>query len=332
MTMMKVAIIGTGRVAQGNYLPCLAAEPDVELGYFSRTRVKAEACAQKYGGQVFSSLQALIEWQPTTVFILTRETDRFEVANALLQLDPARIFFEKPLVAHHGQENVTEEDFVDGRKILQLAQEKCCETAMVFNYRFFEHSQIARRMVMERDFGKVLNVTGLVHYACWSHCIDLIHFFAGPLAQVTALQGQTVHASSGMSAQDVTLAFRTDQDATGTLIGTTTLAWDYPLFELSFNFERGRIRMQDLDGDLEVMDAHGMEVERFHIYGAHSRWDQYNNSFVKSVKAYLESLRKNEPPPVPGVFGLLELQVEAAIKRSIALSRPVKLAEEFPLI
>jgi hypothetical protein len=34
---------------------------------------------------------------------------------------------------------------------------------------------------------------------------------------------------------------------------------------------------------------------------------------------------------VPGRFGLLELQVEAGLKRSIAQGRPVALAEEFPL-
>jgi predicted dehydrogenase len=202
---------------------------------------------------------------------------------------------------------------------------------MVFNYRFFDHSQLAQRLVSERDFGRVLNVTALVHYACWSHCIDLIHFFAGPLAEVSALSSRAVRDMGWLRAQDVMAAFRTEDDATGTLIGTTALAWDFPLFELSFNFERGRIRMQDLDGDMEVMDARGLEVERYHISGARSRWDQYNRSFVKSVQAYLKSVRNGQPPPVPGLAGLLELQVEAGLKRSIAQSRPVRLADEFPL-
>jgi len=332
MASFKVAVVGTGRVAQNNYLPCLAAEPDVSLGYYNRTVPKAESCAAKFGGQVFGTIRELMDWQPETVFVLTRETDRYEVASAILECGPKRIFFEKPLVAQHGQENVTEQDFQDGRRLLQTAQAKHCETAMVFNYRFFEHSLLARRIVDERGFGQVLNVTGLVHYACWSHCIDLVHFFAGPIAQVTALQGQAIHDSGSMLARDVMLAFRTAGDGTGTLIGTTTLAYDFPLFELSFNFERGRIRMQDLDGDMEVMDAQGMEVERFHISGARSRWDQYNASFAKSVKAYLQAIRHNQPVPVPGGFGLLELQLEAGLKRSIATGRPVHLADEFPLV
>jgi predicted dehydrogenase len=332
MAALKVAVVGTGKVAQNNYLPCLSAQVDVSLAYYSRTASKAEACANKFGGVAMRSIKELMDWQPDTVFILTREMERFDAANAVLEHGPKRIFFEKPLVAHQGQENVTEQDFVDGRSILKAASAVHCETAMVFNYRFFEHSLLARKIVAERDFGRALNMTGLVHYACWSHCIDLMHHFGGPLETVSALQSKAEHSSGSMSARDVTIAFRTTADATGTLIGTTTLAWDFPLFELTFNFEHGRIRMQDLDGDMEVLDARKMEVEHYRIYGAKSRWDQYNSSFDKSIKAYLESIRQGQQPPVPGIAGLLELQVEAGAKRSIAQSRPVNLTEEFPLL
>lgn len=332
MAKFKVAVVGTGKVAVNNYLPCLSAQADVTLGYCNRTRSKAETCATRFGGQVFGSLSELVDWQPDTVMVLTREDERFDVAMALLELKPKRLFFEKPLVAHQGQENVTEQDFTDGRLVLTNAKTKRCETAMVFNYRFFEHSQLAKRLIVERNFGAVMNVTGLVHYACWSHAIDLIHFFAGPVAEITALQGTTEHGMSFLRARDVMAAFRTVGDAAGTLIGTTTLAWDFPLFELSFNFERGRIRMQDLDGDMEVMDTRGLEMERHHITAAKSRWDQYNQSFVKSIEAYLDSIRRNLPPPVPGIAGLQELQFEAGLKRSIATERPVDLRAEFTLM
>jgi hypothetical protein len=79
------------------------------------------------------------------------------------------------------------------------------------------------------------------------------------------------------------------------------------------------------------MDAHGREVERYGIARDRSRWNQYSASFEKSLKAYLDSIRGGQPPPVPGIYGLLELQVEAAMKRSAAQGRPVRLADEFPL-
>jgi predicted dehydrogenase len=331
MTNLKVAIVGTGKVTWDNYLPCLVEETGISLGYYNRTQAKASACEARFGGQVFESISKLMEWQPDTVLILTGEQERFEAASTVLEGHPKRIFFEKPLTAHNGQANVTEQDFFDGQCILQKAEQIGCDTAMVFNYRFFEHSILAKKIIAERAFGRVLNVSGLVHYACWSHSIDLVHFFAGPIDEVSALEGKAVYEGGGMRARDVTLAFRTAEDATGSLIGTNSLAWPFPLFDLNFNFENGRIRIQDLDGEMVVMDSRGMEVESYRIVSDRSRWTQYDSSFKKSLHAYLESIRTNFPVPVPGKYGLLELQVEAGIKRSIAQARPVKLAKDFPL-
>lgn len=150
---MKIALAGTGNVAKRNYIPCLAAQEDVELGYYNRTSAKAEAVAAEFGGEVFHS-----------IFVLTRETDR-----------------------------------------------------------------------------------------------------------------------------------------------------------------------RDLDSDMEVLDHRSARHETYAIARDRSRWQQYDDSFTKSILAYLETLRQNAPPPVPGLAGLQELQVEAAIKRSIATGRPVDLDADLPL-
>ena len=331
MTKIKIAVVGIGKVAQGNYLPFLSKQADVDLGLYSRTAAKTKDCAARFGAIAFETLDELAAWDPDSVLILTMENDRFEAASAVLAHKPRRIFFEKPLTARLGQENVRERDFHEGRQLLNLAREAGSETAMVFNYRFFEHSARAARIVAERDFGAVLNVTGLVHYACWSHAIDLVHFLAGPLSQISALQGEKEYPWGSRITRDVTAAFRTAQGATGTLIGTSSLAWTFPLYQLTFNFEHGRIQMQDLDGELVVMDARGTDIETYRISADRSRWDMYNRSFEQSLAAYLDSIRKNAPPPVPGELGLLELQVEAGIKRSIAQRRPVELEQEFPI-
>ena len=283
---LKIGILGTGNIARGNYIPCLAAEEDVSLGYYTRTRAKAEAVAEEFGGEVFDSLASLVSWGPDSTLVLTGEMDRYDAATALLALGPRRVFFEKPLVARLGQANVSEGDFFDGKRLMQQAAKIGCETAMIFNYRFLDQSVWARRIIEERRFGKVTNITGLVHYACWSHCIDLIHFFAGQVAEVCALQSEQVRIGAGIEAQDVTAAFRTDGDATGTLIGTSGLQWDFPLFEMTFSFEGGRVGFRGLDGDMEVMDANGGRHEVFSIPRDRSRWDQYGASFKKSISCF----------------------------------------------
>ena len=83
------------------------------------------------------------------------------------------------------------------------AEELSLRPAMIFNYRFLDQSILAKEIVAERDFGQVVNVTGMVHYACWSHAIDLLHFFTGPAAEICALQSAEVRGSDAFEAETI---------------------------------------------------------------------------------------------------------------------------------
>jgi predicted dehydrogenase len=330
---LKLAIIGTGRVARDNYVPFLARQPDVELAYWNRTPASASALARQHGGVVLPDLAAVGAWAPAAAFVLTSERVRTEVGTALIEAGVPRIFFEKPLMAAAGQANVSEQDFAAARAMLELARRRGCETAIVFNYRFFDHAAGARAVIAERAFGRVLNVTGFVHYACWSHCIDLIRHFCGNLAEISALGGPESRHSGEIKtdAADVAAAFVTEGGAAGTLLGTAGADWEHPLYELTLNFEHGRLHLRDLDGSLEIYDRRSGTREVRALPAGRTRWDQYRDSFDRSVAAYLATLRAGGPPPIPAIEGLYELQAEAGLKRSIALRRPVRLAAEFPV-
>ena len=328
---LKIALLGTGNVARDNYLPYLSRQDDVSLIYHSRTRAKAEACADEFGGRVVGSVEALLATDPDAVLVLTRETQRYDAAMALLEGRPRRLFFEKPLVAQAGQADVQEEDFYLARQLLQQAAAAGTETAMVFNYRFFEQTARAREIVARRGWGQLLQASLWVHYACWSHCIDLLHLFGGPAAQVTALSGRVAAGTSGETGADRAAGFLLENGASGTILGTSGGSFDLWLYELLLRFEGGVLRFNDLDGPLEVLEDGQRYAETYSLIGHHSRWDQYKASFAKSLAAYLESIRADGPPPVPGLAGLRELQFEAALRRSIAQGRPVDVQTEFPL-
>jgi len=328
---LKVAVVGTGKVAH-NYLAAIVKHKDIALSYYNRSQDKAEAVAQQYGGRVAASLADLMADAPDTVLVLTNETTRYAVADELLKLHPKRLFFEKPLVAQQGQAAVSEKDFNLARTLLQRAQAAGTETAMVFNYRFFDQTLKARELIQTHNLGRPVHFTALVHYACWSHCIDLILDFIGPAATITALATQQSGPCMGSeNVTNVTAAVRMQNDAVGTIIGTCAIDFALPLYELTLAFERGRISMRDLDGDLELIDyatgRHTVHALSRNI----SRWDQYRASFGKAINAYLDTVRTGAPPPVRGVAGLRELQFEAALKRSIAQGKPVALEETFPI-
>ncbi len=324
---LKIAILGTGNVARQSYLPYLSKRSGVQLTYYSRTPEKAAACARDFGGQAAGSLDEFMSTDPDTVLVLTAETQRYEATLPLLAYRPRRIFFEKPLVAQNGQANVREEDFVQARELLQKAQAVGAETAMIFNYRFFDQTQRALQVIRERRFGRLLQAALLVNYACWSHCIDLLHLFGGRAAQVSALAGQTRY----QDAFDLAGSFRMENGASGTILGSSGLKFDASLYEMHFNFEGGSLHFSDLDGPLHIFDNQRRYVETHTLVGNFSRWNQYAASFEKSLAAYLDSVEQGAPPPIPGSAGLEELQFEAALRRSIALQRPVDVQAEFSL-
>ncbi len=328
---MEIGIVGTGRVAVKNYIPSLLRHRDVSLTCYSRTPERAEMVGRKFGVRIVHSPEELCERRPDTIFVLTGEEQRLEATQALLPFKPRRLFLEKPLVARRGQANVVQEDFWDGKTLLQQAQEAGVEVAMVFNYRFFDQTWRAKRLIQERRFGAAVNVVALSHFATWSHCIDLILQFAGPLREISAQVGaKTYPFLDAGDVPDVVASYLIGENATGTILGTSAINWDFPLFELIIGFERGRVHFRGLDQDMEILDYGDSVHEIYRPSRETSRWKKYEESFEKSVDAYLESIRNGAPPPVPGYAGLLELQFEAALKKSIAERRTIVPSEEFP--
>jgi len=327
---LTIGIAGTGGVAKGQYIPFLAEQEDVSLLYWNRTRQKADDCAEQFGGRVVASPAELTAQNPDAILVLTSEKARYEVASELLAHAPRRMFFEKPLVAAEGQARVQEDDFFQGRELLHKAAKAGTQTAMVFNYRFFDQVQAARRLLEDRPWGKLIQATALTHYACWSHTIDLLQWFGGPVAQMAALEGPVEYDWSG-KARDAAAAFVFENDATGTILGTQGMSFDFTLFEITLSFEGGRMRLRGLDCEMDVLDYSGNRLESSVITQNSSRWDTYGASFGKAVGAYLDTIRAGGPPPVPGLAGLQELQFEAALKRSAREKRPVAVQEEFAL-
>ncbi len=328
---MKIGIIGTGNVATKNYLPILAAHDDVLLCYYSRTPSKARACEAQFGGQVAGSLTELVAWNPDSVFVLTNEQARADVLRELLPLAPHRVFCEKPLVADAGQEAVSEADFDTAQSLVQLADLHGVSMAMIFNYRFFLQVQRALKLREERNLGALRQITATVHYACWSHVIDLLLYFAGDIQEVSALEGRECIQGHGATAHDLTAALNFTSGATGTLLGSAGIDFDFDLFELTMIHERGRIHLHDLDGDLDIMDTNSGTQETLRLTPDRNRWGQYDASFAASINAYLDTVRHNQAPPISGLAGLRELQVEAALRRSVREKRPVILNQDFPL-
>jgi predicted dehydrogenase len=325
---MKIGIIGTGNVATSNYLPFLAKQEDVDLIYYSRTTEKAQDCADRFGGTIAESLETLVSQNPDSIFILTREMQRAQVLEELLPLNPKRVFCEKPLIAAISQSQVNEEDYYHAESLVKLAHKNGVEMAMMFNYRTFDHVQKAKQIVTDRAFGSLQQISTVTNYACWSHCIDLILEFGGPVETIFAMPGSTALGEGEFKDKDISATLRFESGAVGSLIGTYGTDFQSPLFHIQMNFQGGSLHLRDLDGQLTIFDYTSRSEERFSLNHSWSRWQQYDASFQKAIGAYLESIRNQQPPPVPIEAGLRELLFEAALRRSSKQNIPIQVTHD----
>lgn len=327
---IKLGVVGLGNVAVNNYLPFLSHQKNVELYCCSRDPEKAKACAKRFGIHACATLEELAQLRPDAVFILTLEQFHYRTACQLLEFSPKRLFIEKPLVARNGQANVCEQDFFDALDLLSRAKRAETEIAMNFNYRFFDQMIRLRRMVEERNLGKLQQSSWLIHYACWSHCLDLLRWFGGEIAEVSAVSGMCC-GSGSLRGADLAGAFTMQNGGCGTIVGSAGAAFELPLYRAVLQFMRGTVSFSDLDVSLQFDLPGGAYQESFTLSANRSRWDQYATSFEKSLAAYLENVRTGRPAQVSGMEGVRELQLEAALRRSATTGRRVNLDQNFPI-
>ncbi|NKB66865.1 MAG: gfo/Idh/MocA family oxidoreductase [Candidatus Latescibacteria bacterium] len=104
MSKYRVAIIGTGMIANAGHIPAwLDLAPQVELvGVYNHTLEKAQQTAQRHGiAQAYDDCQGMLdELQPDIVSVCTPNVSHRAYTEAALQTG-AHVFCEKPVAASH---------------------------------------------------------------------------------------------------------------------------------------------------------------------------------------------------------------------------------------
>ena len=145
--MLRIAVIGCGKITQVRHAPEYAENPNCELvGWYDALPGRAQAMAEQYGGQACASIDDLLALQPDAVSVCVANCDHASVTIRALEAG-CHVLCEKPMA-------VTLEEC---EAMTQAAQRTGRRLMLGHNQRFNRAHQEARRMIASGEMGRVLS-------------------------------------------------------------------------------------------------------------------------------------------------------------------------------
>jgi predicted dehydrogenase len=145
--MIKIGIIGCGKIAQMRHIPEYAANPNVELaGFYDINQKRAADLAIKYGGQAYDSLQALLAADIDAVSVCTPNYIHAENTIAALKASK-HVLCEKPMAG----------SIQDCEDMLKAAREAGRFLMLGHNQRLAKAHMKARELIQSGLIGDIVN-------------------------------------------------------------------------------------------------------------------------------------------------------------------------------
>lgn len=145
--MIKIGILGCGKIAQVRHIPEYADNPNVQLvGFYNPTKSRAEDMAAKYGGVVYETAQELLNNpEIDAVSVCAANYAHAELAIAAMKAGK-HVLCEKPMA-------VTLEDC---EAMVKVSQETGKFLMIGQNQRITPAHKLARKLIDEGAIGNVL--------------------------------------------------------------------------------------------------------------------------------------------------------------------------------
>lgn len=331
MKDIKAAIIGTGAAARFHvqaYRKC----PHVQVTAVCGTHLeRAQAFGKEFGVEAYTSIEQMLQKErPDVVTVATLEWDH--ESPVLLALDAGCHVLCEKIMAH---------TFTIGEKMVAAAKRTGRTLGVNYNYRCVPSHLLIKQALAAGGFGEPALFTADTHAYLWDHMLDLMRFFFGDPAEVTAaivedprLRPQaTPHAGRPwMYAADmpyhpsvaVSASFRFRKpDFVATLSGSALVPYSQCFWSFALYGKQGALAVTQATGaNLAGTSSLGPIAEQIGGLAPCS----YPESFDRSVMAFVEALQQGSAAPVTGEDGLAAMRLEAAVAESARTGRSVVLA------
>ena len=347
--MLRVGIIGCGKITEVRHAPEYSENPRCEIGgFYDFVPERAQAFAEKYGGRAFESVEALIE---SVDAVSVCSANRAHAQNTICALEAGRhVLCEKPMATSLAE-----------CEAMVAAAKKANRLLMIgHNQRFNRAHQEARRLIQDGTIGRVLSFhTAFGHSGPenWTgtpnpwffdkkraamgaladlgiHKTDLIHFLLGePIVRVSArMTTLDKHFPDGspITVEDNALCIYETRSGA---VGQMHVSWTF--YGREDNSTRiygttGEIRLYDDPDYSLILECRGREPMRLNPDRIQTNDDQNAGKRVSTgvIDAFVDAITLNKPTPATGEEALKAMRVIFAAEESAKTGKTISINQD----
>ncbi|MCL4786207.1 MAG: inositol 2-dehydrogenase [Verrucomicrobia bacterium] len=333
--MLNVAVIGCGRIGRIHAENLATRIPGARLVATADAAVNAarEVAAQLHVARVTAEYRELLADPAIDAVAICSSTDTHSRIIQEAAAAGKHIFCEKPI----------DYDLARIRAALSAVEKAKVKLQIGFNRRFDPSFAKVRELVAAGSIGRphviritsrdpspppldYVKVSGGIFLDMTIHDFDMVRFLSGSEAEDVYAVGDALVDPAIRDAGDVDTAIvtmRLKNGALATIDNSRKAVYGYDQRVEVFG-SKGSAAAGNRTPDAHVLsDAAGVhEARPLHFF-----LERYAEAYVIEMRAFVEAVLKDQPPPASGLDGLQPVIMGLAATRSLREGRPVKLAE-----
>lgn len=345
--MIRVGIIGCGKITEVRHAPEYDENPNCELvGYYDLNPERAQMMAQKYGGKVYDSMEALLMSDVDAVSVCVSNNNHAAASIAALKAGK-HVLCEKPMAVN----------LADCVEMVKTAEAMGKKLMIGQNQRFAKAHVKAREILASGMLGRVLafhTTFGHPGPEGWTgkknswffdkrraafgaladlgvHKTDLMHYLLGErIVEVSAnfvTLDKKFPDGSPISVDDNAFCIYTTESGA---VGSMHVSWTF------YGQEDNSTRIYGTKGILRIYDDPTYSliwekpdgsIERFALDQMTSNKEQTSGGRTSTgvIDAFIESIVEDKRPAIDGAEALKAMQVIFAAEQSASEGRAIKI-------
>jgi predicted dehydrogenase len=338
--MIKVGIIGCGKIAEVRHIPEYSENPDCEItAYYSVTTSKAQKMAEQYGGEAFDSIESLLASDVDAVSVCLANAYHAAVSIQALRAGK-HVLCEKPMATTPEDCEAMVQEAKNAGRFLMIGLNQRLAKAHVKAKEILDSGELGSIIAFQTKFchpgpegwtGKKNSWFFDKHVATFGamadlgvHKTDLIYYLTGQKiiktsAVVTTLDKKFPDGTP-ITVDDNAFCIYTLESGA---VGMMHVSWtNYGTEDNSTKLycEGGVIRIYDDPKYSLIVEKRNGEIIPYELDLLTSNKEQTSGGRTSTgvIDAFINSIITNTPPSISGESALHAMQVIFANERSTA--------------